>query len=171
MFSFSLPIYILHFVVVQHDFIDTQLFFVQLSTITWLLRKLQNDHRFLLRFVESSMQDCGTCGSHFERRTQSDCDDTEQRRYTKTRIQTSRFLTYLPNYTHIIPFCDWIFFSQPSFLFGLWWCYSWTLSTRFRPSSTTVSFWARGEWTRLSRTSIQIFFIHYNYNYNIIYSN
>jgi len=38
------------------------------------------------------MQDCGTCGPHFERRTQSDCDDTEQRRYTKTRIQTSKFL-------------------------------------------------------------------------------
>jgi len=38
------------------------------------------------------MQDCGIGGAHFERQTQSDCDDTEQRRHAKTRIQASRSL-------------------------------------------------------------------------------
>lgn len=43
------------------------------------------------------------------------------------------------------------FFFQPLFFVRL--CYSWILSIRFRPLSTTVSFWAKGEWTRLSPKS------------------
>lgn len=133
--------------------------------ITRLLRNLRNDHRFLLRFVESSMQDCGTCGPHFERQTQSDCDDTEQRRYTKTRIQTSRFLTY-----KIIRI---LYHLSNEILFSTIVFVRFVMMLQLNPQHTIPTIVDNGfvlseRWVNM----IPIFVINYNYNYyNIIYSN